>query len=360
MYVIRGNKPHLGTRVATFGPAQVSVGKYDRSFVKTRQSEGHNIRPEERRISARAVPCFCPDVGLTSISMLDPATRDGHQQHVISILGQGIGKVFVVAVFLCGTAAKIIRQSDDELLVCPAPYHKGLSEPILGSIEVQNIRFEVLMFPAAFVYLPSSQMILHTMETLQQHQQKNADYIRWDHGELVNTDYMASKISPSHSISLGLDELGFTIIRHWHAIFLHIDTLTHSLYMKIPNRQGSQLLANLSKTIAPAEGGVGTRLEGHNFSPDRTPHLRKKAFQVIVERERRCGRPFCVSLSGPGGFHVTIQATNEEAQRLWAAALQRAINGGTKGPSAEDLLPPGIACHQPAKGIVSHSVSNCE
>ena len=294
--------------------------------------------------------------------MLDPATRDGLQQHVISVLGQGIGKVFVVAVFLCGTAAKIVRQSDDELLVCPAPYHKGLSEPILGSIEIHNTRFEVLTFPAAFAYLPSSQMILHTMETLQQHQQKNANSIRWDHGALVNTDYMASKISPSHSISLGLDELGFTVIRHWHAIFLHIDTLTHSLYMKIPNRQGSQLLASLSKTVAQDEGGVVTRLEGDKFSPDRTatPHLRAKAFQVIVERERRVGRPFCVSLSGRGGFHVTIQATNEESQQLWAAALQRAINGGTKGPSAEDLLPPGIACSQSVNGIVSHSVSNCD
>ena len=33
-------------------------------------------------------------------------------------------------------------------------------------------------------------------------------------GGLADTTYMASKISPSHSISMGFDELGFTVAKN--------------------------------------------------------------------------------------------------------------------------------------------------
>ena len=44
-------------------------------------------------------------------------------------------------------------------------------------------------------------------------------------GGLVDSTHLASKLSPSHSLSTGFDELGFMQIKHWHTVFMRIDLL---------------------------------------------------------------------------------------------------------------------------------------
>lgn len=50
---------------------------------------------------------------------------------------------------------------------------------------------------------------------------------------LVDTTYLASKVSPSHSLSTGFDDLGFVAIKHWHTVFFAVDAPRNALTFKL-------------------------------------------------------------------------------------------------------------------------------
>jgi hypothetical protein len=90
--------------------------------------------------------------------------------------------VYIVACLLCDVPAKVLSQSMDEIIVLADCYHEGLKHPIVGNIELQNTRDEVLVFANAFAYVPVSMLIVG--------EDNSRDPDRWLVEDIVDTTYM--------------------------------------------------------------------------------------------------------------------------------------------------------------------------
>ena len=82
---------------------------------------------------------------------------------VVAIRGPGVGVEQVTACLLCGTPAHVLSQAPGEVLVEAtdlAGSGQGLRAPLVGAVELQTWRGQVLAFPRAFAYLPAAQVLL--------------------------------------------------------------------------------------------------------------------------------------------------------------------------------------------------------
>lgn len=75
---------------------------------------------------------------------------------------------------------------------------------------------------------------------------------------LVDTTYLASKVSPSHSLSTGFDDLGFVAIKHWHTVFFAVDAPRNALTFKLG--EGEQATHIYCKWICPPVSVVQMRV----------------------------------------------------------------------------------------------------
>ena len=306
--------------------------------------QGHH---QGSTVAVKLTPHYCADSGDCSASIFNGDGDDSDAQ-CVRICGEGIGKSWILAVLLCDTPARVLRQSANEVLVLPGQRDCGLREPVVGAVEVHNTRDERLVFTSAFAYVPASH-IAHA-ELRQQLASSNMDESKgWSLGCAMDITYLASKTSSSHHISLGFDELGMTFIHHWHTVFLRIDASTKTLRFKPVDSNEFQDIVAFSTALELKHLASSSRLNTNASTP-----LALKAFHVIVDRENRHGRPFCVSLHEGSRVKLTISAPTEALQMRWAAALQHAINGwsnaggggggggGGSDDEIADLLPPNI------------------
>jgi len=186
---------------------------------------------------------------------------------------------------------------------------------------------------------------------------------------VVNTTLGASKASPSHSISFGLDALGFAQIVNWHLVRLELKDARAGaggvLKMEpAASRSGMQgkgderapkVIAKLDAPTPPALGAGGSSAAPEKMGGDR-------AFSVAVEQERAYGRPHCLSLAAPAlSFSMVIQLADQDEQLSWAAGLQRAIdNTGTGTGAAPSRAPSRGEAQDPLLGQPKSSDSEEE
>jgi hypothetical protein len=214
----------------------------------------------------------------------------------------------------------------------------------VGNIELQNTRDEVLVFENAFAYIPVSLLIVGDSSPT------DADH--WHVEGIVDTTYMASKVSPSHSISMGFDELNFTTIRHWHTVRMKVDPDRQTLLYKLGARDDYHVVAKLNIKATEYRDPTAEEQFQRLLSQSKGEATGSaKAFSVVLDREKKNGRHFTVSLIRDG-FHLVIQTENAEKQVQWAAALQHAINDGNH-LKLEHILPDGMGLPVTAKKAIS-------
>jgi hypothetical protein len=105
----------------------------------------------------------------------------------------------------------------DEIIVLADCYHEGLKHPIVGNIELQNTRDEVLVFANAFAYVPVSMLIVGD--------DNSRDPDRWLVEDIVDTTYMVRVQNISYIYPCEHT--------HRHFCLLYATTFFFKCYLKI-------------------------------------------------------------------------------------------------------------------------------